>query len=405
MGALEWRWGWKRQALLLLGHREVALFSLALLAMGAAGGVFQTTFNNFLSDTFHLSAGQRSRLEFPRELPGFLCAVLAGSLAFLPEARMGMVALGGIGAGMLGLALWGDHYLWMLLFMVLWSSGEHLFMPVRSAVGMQLAEGKDSQATRLGQLGGVETIATILGCLFVWLAVDLFHWPYALLFAVGGSIACLGLWPLQRMRLHAERPPRANGWVVRRKYGLYYLLSVLFGARKQIFLTFGPWVLVKVFDQPPSTFARLWILTALIGIWFKPALGRWIDRWGERRVLMADALLLIGVCLGYGFARSLLPQPFALHLTLLCYLLDQLLFATGMARATYLSKIAVKEEDITPTLSLGVSLDHAVSMSIPWLGGWIWMRLGYPWVFAGAALLSLLNAIACSFVSPGKERG
>lgn len=379
-------------------HRDLYLFGAALLALGIAGGVAQTTFNNFLDATFHLGADARGALEFPRELPGFLCAMMAGFLGFLPESRLGAVAVGLLMLGMVGLALLGGTYGVMVLFMIIWSSGEHLFMPANSAIGMQLASNRQQVATRLGQLMAVSTAATLLGCLLVWLAVDLLHVSYRMLFLVGGLVGGTAMVPLMLMRLHHDQQRRRTRLVWRREYRVYYLLAVLFGARKQVFITFAPWVLVKVFEQPPSTFARLWIVSALLGLGFKPLLGIAIDKLGERRLLMLDAAVLALVCLGYGFAQTVMPARLALPLIYVCYVLDLMLFSVGMARSTYLRKIALHDSDVTPTLSLGVSLDHLVSMSIPTLGGLVWARYGYPWVFAGAAAISLVNVLACSLV-------
>ncbi len=384
-------------------QRELYLFCFALLGLGVAIGIFQTTFNNFLDDTFHLGAEARGALEFPRELPGFLCAMMAGCLGFLPESKLGAVAVAGILVGMVGLALLGGSYGVMILFMLLWSSGEHLFMPVRNAIGMQLASNRGQVATRLGQLMAVSTAATLIGCLLVWIAVDGLHLPYQALFLLGALSAGTAIVPLLQMRLHHGRETKPVRFVWRREYHVFYLLSVLFGARKQVFITFAPWVLVKIFEQPPSTFARLWIVSAILGLAFKPLLGVAIDKMGERRLLMLDSSILVAVCLGYGFAESSLPGWLALPTLYLCYVLDQLLFSVGMARSTYLRKIAVQDSDVTPTLSLGVSLDHIVSMSIPMLGGLVWKLWGYPWVFAGAAVISVVNILACALVRTPAE--
>jgi predicted MFS family arabinose efflux permease len=123
---------------------------------------------------------------------------------------------------------------------------------------------------------------------------------------------------------------------------------------------------------------------------------------GERFVLMAGAGLLVAVCLGYGFADQL-PLANPVRLVYVCYVLDHVLFATAMARATYLAKIAESEEDIHATLALGVSIDHAVSMSIPTVGGIVWAKYGYPYVFLGAAAIAVLNLVAAAFVrAPGE---
>ena len=71
---------------------QLLVFLAGVLFLMAASGIYETTFNNFLNDTFHITAGQRGRLEFPRELPGFLVAATAGALFFLPEVRVASVA-------------------------------------------------------------------------------------------------------------------------------------------------------------------------------------------------------------------------------------------------------------------------------------------------------------------------
>ena len=86
-----------------------------------------------------------------------------------------------------------------------------------------------------------------------------------------------------------------------------------------------------------------------------------------------------------------------------CFVLDQMLFAVGMARTSYLKRIAVDPNDLTPTLSLGVSIDHAVSMSLPALGGLLWMRYGYPYVFAVAAAISVVNIFLCNLARVPKQ--
>jgi hypothetical protein len=229
-------------------RRNLILFLVAVVLSGAAGGLFDTVFNNYVSDTFRIGEVTRGKLEFPRELPGFLTALFAGLLFFVPETWIGAVSSFGIGLGMLGLAAWGDRWAPMLGFMILWSSGTHLSMPVRASLGLALAS-REQQGRRLGQIAGAGTAAMILGCGVVWLIFRQAGQAYRLAFAVGGVLALAAAVFFALMRMpdaHLRRPH----FVWRRQYTLYYVLSVLFGARKQIFITFGPWVLVRVFHQP-----------------------------------------------------------------------------------------------------------------------------------------------------------
>ncbi|NIM07198.1 MAG: MFS transporter [Armatimonadetes bacterium] len=386
-------------------RKRFLLFVAAVCCLSIAGGIFESTFNNFLIETFNITAKERGALEFPRELPGFLVAVFAGALFFLTDTRMAALAALVTALGFLGLAARGEAYSFMLLAMVVQSAGAHLFMPLQSSIALSLAGGNRA-GTLMGRIGGYSTLAVIGGCGIVWLGMQYLHLDYPIIFGlatISATCAAVLLFKIQPASSSAtdRRRPR---FVWRRAYSLYYVLCILFGARKQVFLTFGPLVLITVFGQPASSIAKLIIVASVLGIAFKPALGWMIDRLGERFVLMADAFMLIGVCLGYGFGRNILPAPYALFLAYGCFVMDMLLFAMDMARAVYLDKIAQKRDDVAPTLTLGVSIDHTVSMSIPALGGLVWVVYGYQWVFAGAAGVALVTLVAASLIRVPQNR-
>lgn len=384
-------------------RRELLLFLLVVAALGATSGMFETTFNNFLNDTFRIAAQTRGKLEFPRELPGFLVTILGGALFFLSETRLGAISAAATAVGLLGLALFGTEYARVILFMVIWSAGAHMMMPVTSTISLSLAP-PERRAARLGQIGATGMAATIAGAGLVWLGMEYLHLSYRTVFTIA---ACTAVSAALFLALISPLPGRSGArpkLVLKRRYSLYYLLNVFSGARKQVFVTFGPWVLVKVFHEPAPTIAKIWVVASAIGIFFQPQLGRLIDRLGERTILAADALLMIGVCLGYGFAQRL-PLAHPVQLVYVCYALDQILFACGMARATYLDKIAESDADIHASFSVGVSIDHAVSMSIPTLGGIAWELFGFPYVFLGAAVIALGNLIAATFVRTPQHPG
>lgn len=371
---------------------HIVKFAIGITLLGVSGGIYGTTFNNFLSDEFNMSSIERGRLELPRELPGFLCALLSGALYFTSESKAAAIAslLIAIGMGMLTLTE-GSHTM-LIIALLFWSAGTHLTLPLTSSIAMQLAPPR-SRGTLLGRLRALDAVSMIIGCTIVWLAFG--KWHYDGLFiaaAISAAISALSFTMLPDFGSSGQPRPK---FVWDRRYGLFYLLNILFGARKQLFLTFGPWVLVRVFNQPPSTFVRLWIISAPLAALFNPTVGRLVDKWGERKILMLDAGLLVIVCLAYAIASHI---PFGLYIACACYILDQLLFATGIARATYLKRIAKSENDITASLSLGVSLDHAVSMSLPWLAGYVWAQYGHEYVFIIAAALSWVNLIAASAI-------
>jgi len=384
--------------------RQILLFFAAVLALSAGGGLNDAIFNNFLSDTFEISADARGWLELPREAPGFLVVVMAGVLAALPVTRLGVVGGVTLAIGLTGLALFGKHWTPAVVMMVLGSAGLHLIQPVSASLAIGLGDVM-TRGKRMGQMSAIGNLGTILGSGFVWLFFSRTAPQYRLGFLCAAILASVSAIVFGRMNVPHLHQPRAR-FVFKRKFWLYYLLELFFGARKQVFITFGPWVLIKVYGQPAPAIAGLLMTSAIIGIAFKPLVGMAIDRFGERAVLVTDALALVFVCAGYGYAAALMGGDIdkARPLACACFILDDLLFSLGSARSVYASRLASDPQELTSTLSLGVSVNHAVSMTIPAVAGAIWVGFGYQRVFAGAAVLALFISVLASFVPARSSR-
>src|SRR5512147_1839686 len=73
--------------------RELLIFGVASFVMGMAFSMMDATFNNFLNERYSLNGFQRSFLEFPRELPGFLVVFVSALLWFLCSRRLGVLSL------------------------------------------------------------------------------------------------------------------------------------------------------------------------------------------------------------------------------------------------------------------------------------------------------------------------
>jgi predicted MFS family arabinose efflux permease len=185
--------------------------------------------------------------------------------------------------------------------------------------------------------------------------------------------------------------------VVRREYRYYYMLVIMFGVQKQIMMVYGPWMLIDLLGKKADTIAFLAIIGGAIGMFFIPALGRWLDRFGIKAMLYADALSFIGVYLLYGvlsagFASGALAHAgVPLVLAYVIFILDRMSTQMGLVRTVYLRTIALSPADITPNLSLGLSFDHTVSIVCAYLGGMIWVGWGPQYIFFLAAALSLVN--------------
>jgi predicted MFS family arabinose efflux permease len=380
--------------------RELKLFVGASLMMGIAYSIYDATFNNFINARFSLTGFQRSFLELPRELPGFLVVFVSAMLWFLCSRRLGAFALVLGVAGTLLIGFISSTYAIMTICLFVYSMGQHLFMPISSSIGMELAHaGKTGR--RLGQLNSIRNFAAVLGSFLVFLGFRFLGFTFQLSFiliAVGLAIAAILMFA---MKPDAVKKP-ATFLKLQKEYRLFYILNILSGSRKQIFITFAPWVIVNVFKQPTETIATLLTIGGVIGILFQPLLGRAIDRYGEKLILQLEAILLVVVCLGYGFSKFLFPATTAFLFICGFYLLDQMLFSVGMARSMYIKKIAMDESHVQPALTAGVTIDHIFSISVALLGGVIWNRFGFQYVFLMGIIIALLNFFAVSQISiPG----
>lgn len=374
--------------------RELKLFMLVTIAMGMAYNIYDSTFNNFLNSRFELNGFQRSFLEIPRELPGLLVVFVTALLWFLCSRRLGMVAmvLGAVGAILIGFA--SPSYAIMTIWLFIYSMGSHIFLPLQSSIGMELSEpGKTGQ--RLGQLNSIRNMAAIFGSFIVFLGFRYLNFNFHHTFIL--TAVFLGVAAVILLVMKPNQPTPSRTYLkLHPEYKLYYFLAILYGSRKQLFLTFGPWVLVTIFDQPTQVMATLLMVGGIIGIIFQPLLGWMIDHWGEKTVLMSEAVLLVFVCFGYGFSRFLFTEQVALYITFACFLLDQMLMSVNMARATFMKKIAVDPADIQPALTMAVTIDHIFSISVALLGGVLRNAFGYQYVFLLGTFIAVVNMFAAS---------
>ncbi|MDP8227857.1 MAG: MFS transporter [Candidatus Electryoneaceae bacterium] len=379
----------------LVGKKsDLKIALIATMFFGAAGGIFMATLNNYLADVHNLGAEARGWLEFPRELPGFLMMFIIGAmLIVLRETQMAALAMLFTALGALGMGYLSPGTTLLVVWIIIWSIGDHIIFTVEGVIGLKLAhQGKEGK--RLGQFGGARNLGTIVGVGVIFLLAKFYDDKYSLFYTIAAGSALIAGILYSRLNIgRGEKRPRRI--VFKRKYRIFYAISVLFGIRKQIFLAFGGWVLVVIHHVPVSTIALLYFIAASLGVVLRPLLGEVIDWLGERFVLSADELLLMTICMCYAFASDILPSPYDLYLLYSAYIFDSVLFALRIARTTYLKKIADDPADITPTISTGITIDHMVAMSLPILSGYIWEAYGYRWVFILAGAIALAGYFVC----------
>lgn len=370
--------------------------------MACAGATFSSVMPDYLKNHIGIDGDVRGALEIPRELPGFLLVFITGIIVSMRRHNaFGAVFLIGI-AAFIGLAFLVKTLPVFVIFMVLWSTSTHAFMPLRDAVAIDLA-GVERRGWILGRIGAFRSGGLILGTGAVWLLMEHFKadfraiWIFAAGIMLFGAIFSFTLPERKERKKPAEKVKR---FLYRKEYKLYYLLCMLFGARKQIFLTFAPWMLVSLFAQTAPDLAVVMGISAVLGLFIKPWFGNMIDRFGERTILMVDAVLIAMLCTGYAVVPNVFQPGVALLLLYSFFIMDELLFSLAMARTTYLSSIVHDKNDMIPTMGLGGTLDHAVSMIVPLIGGILWVMIA-PWaVFTFAGLVAIVTFFVVRRIPP-----
>lgn len=394
---------------------ELILFFILISIVALGNGLSDSIYSNYFKEVYGVTAFQRGLIEFPRELPGILCTVVIGVLGFMGDVRVAFIAqvLSLIGVTMLGLVT--PSFGIMLVFLFINSMGMHLFMPLQDAIGMSLAE-QDRIGRRMGQYSSVRAAFSLVAALMVFFGFRTgfftFQEPVKVVFLISGALftAAAVITAIMSRRVNIEIKTRKRRKLVfRKQYKYFYFLTVLKGVQKQIAYVYGTWIIVDLLVKRADTIALLTIAFTFVSIFFLNKLGHWMDRYGIKSMMYFDALTFIIVYLVYGGmvwgieSGTLQNQGWAVWTIYLLYIADRLSMQIGMVNSIYLRSIAVDKEEITSTLSMGVSLDHIISIIAAMIGGFIWTKWGSHWVFFLAALFSVGNLYIAAKVQPEEE--
>ena len=338
---------------------------------------------NFAGDVMKISGAQRGVLEASRESCGILALGVLALLAGLAEPLVGSGMLVLLAVG-LGAYFWVPSYAWLIVASLVWSQGLHVWMPLPNSMTLAVAE-PGRAGYRLGQVRAAGLAGAGAG-LLAGLGLNALGVQIRPLYLVAGAAAilsaaaCFGI-------PRAIRTPGPR-FVFRRRYGLYYLLSFLEGWRKQIFVAFAGFLLVKHYGTPLRVMLVLALAHHAIGWVASPLVGRLIDRVGERPVLVFYFGGLTCFFVGYAWVRNV----YGLYAL---YVVDSSFFVFAIALTTYVNRIAPSAEH-TRTLSMGVAFNHVAAVLMPLVGAVLWKYAGYQWVFlmgAAAAAGSILAAL------------
>jgi MFS family permease len=381
---------------------------------GIAFGLYRGIQDNYLAEVIHITAFERGIVEFFREIPGLLVILFLALMYRFSDSKIFKIGTALMAAGLAGFLFFSTNFTHIkfvvVIFMVIFSTGEHLLLPVKSSISMDLALREKAGASlgitsAIGQLGNIAGFLIVTGLFFIFSRMgfgrtDIFQ--FRLIYAASAALMTLSVFISLAMKDTTVKAYRQR-FYFHKKFYKFYMLEVFYGSRKQIFLTFAPYVLILQYGASTSVVSLLMGICAVFGFFLSPLIGKVIDKLGYKFVMVTDTLVLVIVCLFYGFSYRVFPERIAFIVVCVNYILDSIITLCSMASNVYVQRIAANQEEITATLSTGVSVNHIFSIIIALIGGWIWKQTGIEVLFSLSAVLGLLNSLDAATIKKSEE--
>lgn len=347
---------------------------------------WQALLNNFAIDRAAFTGAEIGMLQSLREVPGFLAFAVVFLLLLFREQTLAYLSLAllGIGTAVTG---WFPSIIGLYCTTVLMSIGYHYYETVQISLSLQWIDKARAPET-LGRIIAAGSFTSIVTFGLIWLAFDLlrldFRWVYLL---GGGLTAGVALFVWRAFPRFPEKVRQHKHMVLRTRYWLYYALTFMSGARRQIFIVFAGFLMVEKFGFTVAQITLLFLVNAVVNVFMAPKIGRLIGRWGERRALVFEYIGLMGVFSAYAFVEN---ATFAACL----YVVDHMFFALAIAIKTYFQKIS-DPADIAATAGVGFTINHIAAVLLPAAFGLLWLLSPGAVFLSGAAMagLSLLLAL------------
>ncbi len=360
-------------------------------AQAAAFLGWNALYTNFAVEIAGLDGQQNGVIHSVRELPGLLAVVVIYLLLYMREVTLTSVAVIVCGLGVMATG-WFPTFQGQIIWTFILSCGFHWYETNNQSLTLQYFSVTEAPVA-ISRLRAVTAMGSfIMGLVILLLAGKA---DYRFLFGLAGFTAlAAGVWSLFRRPAPPAAAPQKKGLVLRKKYWLYYVLTFLSGARRQIFNVFAIFLLVQRFHFTLAEMSLLFLLNNLINWILNPYIGLAINKVGERPLLTAKYVAVVFICLAYVFCDSA-------WLAAVLYVLDQLLFCFTVSIRTYFQKIA-DQGDIAPSMAVGLTVNHVAAVAVPLVGGFLWM-LDYRIPFLMGVVFALASLVMTFFIKvPGR---
>ena len=365
-------------------RRNPMFIYLVVLTICSTVGLqtWSTLFNNFAVGVAQLDGAQVGMIQSIREIPGFLALLAVYVMLLIREHRLSALSILILGAGLAATGYF-PTYAGIALTTLISSFGFHYYETTNMSLTLQYFKTHESPWV-FGRLTSLAAATSIVIGLLIWAMMSYLSFAQVYL-VVGLMIAGAGIWAFTRDPSNPNALPQRKQMVLRRKYWLFYFLTFMAGARRQIFIAFSVLLLVQKFDYTVQEVTLLFVVNNSINYFLSPWVGRGIIRFGERRMLTAEYLSVIVLFTAYATTDSKLLVAFI-------YILDQIFFTFAIAIRTYFQKVG-DPRDIAPSMAVGFTINHLAAVFLPALGGMLWL-VDYRIPFYAGAAMGVISLLA-----------
>ena len=380
------------------------VFLLSVLITGLSYGLYKGMLDNFLAEVVGMGEMDRGVTEFFRELPGIMLVFILAAFYMLSAETLYKAGAIIMLVGMAMHAVLPPTKVMATMAICMYSLGEHIQLGMKNTISLKYAK-EGSGGAALGVQSATSQIGTLIGYFVVVIAFSFFakSQPYSIFFIAAAILAGISAVCTMKIKGKSETDANKRRFYFHKKYTKYYMLEMFYGARKQVFFTFGPYVLILFYGANAATISLLFAISAIVGFFASPIVGRIIDKIGYKVVMVTDTLVLVVVCFFYGFAHHLFPKDVAFIVCCVNYVLDSMISLASMASNLYVQDLADNSDEVKATISTGVSINHVITIFIALFGGWIWHTLGIELLFILSAILGLCNSAYAATIKVNKK--
>ena len=343
---------------------------------------WRTLFDNFAVRAAGLDGNHIGVIQSVREIPGFLALLAVFAIMLIQEHRLSALSILVLGIGVAVTGLF-PSYSGLLFTTLIMSFGFHYYETTNQSLTLQYFD-KQTSPWVFGKLRSLAAASNItIGIIIYFIAPLLTFAQIYLLF--GGFIIAAGCWGFSQNPVDRNIVPQHKKMIFRKKYWLFYFLTFMSGARRQIFMAFAVFLLVKKFQFTVQEVTILFVINNLVNYFLSPLIGKGIIRFGERKILSLEYFSLIFIFLAYAAVESK-------TLVAILYILDHIFFNFAIAIRTYFQKVG-DPRDIAPSMAVGFTINHIAAVVLPAIGGLLWI-VDYRIPFVCGAILSIVSLVA-----------